>query len=316
LHTQENVEQPNGLKSFLKQVGFTISRKNYKEMLDKIRNDNRSLESLTTHSLRSKMARSPRFGRFPDFESIRACAKSVLSTLRSGSGCNCEASHKINLLLENRHCTKVSKRVADAQKLNVVFSYGNSNDLNPWDFRASEIEIVDRQPESPIKEVAGLHLRKKKTVAFLEPEPNEEFEKREIIDPLESEDSVTISSIDDLCGTLEAFWPPRCARPFRGYVCDMRTGSKHMLSSKPIDEQLLEVVSLREVLDNKFGDDATIPRFKKSERKLLAVILASSILQLCETSWTERPVEAGRHCLFAAERAAGLFGSIYLGSPF
>lgn len=283
------MNQPSVFRRFYHKFEFSLCRKSYEDLLNRIKDGNHALHRLTSQNLRLEPARSRRIERIPDFQSIRTCANGLLSAVQSGFGCNCKAAHRVNLLLEKRGDNDSRRAPWDPEPqgpmFSVIFAYsgpGSDGDAKPWSWRASEIQVIEPKKEAmallPMKPTS----KGKGPVRFAEPGGGRERSRTRTPKP------EAMSPILDLCGTLATCWPPQCSQPFQGYLTARNTSQKLLLRPKALEKQNLRAVSLRQVLAGPRVDGSS-PPLRGADAKRLAIIFASTLLQLYETPWIAQP---------------------------
>ncbi|KAF2109007.1 hypothetical protein BDV96DRAFT_247914 [Lophiotrema nucula] len=272
-------------KEIYKRLKFGLSRTDYEDLLNRIRDDNSYLRELTAQKLRLEIVRStPRRRRLPKFDDVRTAAKSLFLALQHSFTCACKPPHKVNLLLQ-KHSNSTSRERATFE---VLFEYGPvdpSQEEVPWSWKFAKIETIETDDDfSAVKEPqeSTVHVKTAKKVArFAVTSAVDNRPSAHEANP-QGDSFRQLRPIADLCITIMQFWPPKFTQPFRGYFGDKEMKRRHIITPNAPDIAVTQPISLSQLLiqASREGYSST---FRKSEKKQLAVILATSVLQLGET---------------------------------
>ena len=265
--------------------------------MNKIRQNNVTLSQLTKQSLALETTRATYRHSSPNFRAVQDCARSVYTILRSGWQCRCQAPHTVNLRLEPRDNEDVSEdedeKVLKQLRFRVVFSFGHgssSSKPSPWRWEEADIRLVEEKPKrvipasSPSADLAVCPLnppnkKNKKGVRFTTQAQNSENTLSAALEP-----EPNLTPIQDLCKAIAMLQQPQrdlCL----GFRVDEFSKRKHGIYPLPPSSMTQEswtVLSLSHVLSRKA--DLRRP-FTRYDKLRVAVILASSVLQLHKTPW-------------------------------
>jgi hypothetical protein len=268
---------------------FSLSKRDYQDLLDQIRQDNSTLIRLTKQSLALEPIRKSRSHPFPNFKVVRECAKSFYAILCCGWRCNCREAHTVSLRLEPR-INDTSVSIEDGEILlqknpfRVVFTYTHTTsslESAPWLQEEADVRLIDEQlrPSRPSDSVADLK-QSKREVRF------QDHAMEAVRTVLNAQTGVT--TIQDLCKAVAMLRQPQRDMCLKILVDDYSRRNHGILIyrleasvSKP---KPWTIVSLENILSQK--DQLNRP-FTRSDRLHLAVTLASSVLQLHQTPWLD-----------------------------
>lgn len=257
--------------------------------MDEIRQNNQTLSQLIGQSMRLENSRGRRHRHVPDFKNVRDCAKSVYATLRSSWQCACRNSHAARLGLESRiegvepNPEKGQQRM-EQLRFRIVFLYskgGTPTSISaPWSWKEADIQLIAEKPkQSTAAELGLVTVSKRKGVRF-----QDEFEARVLTVPNKQPDFEPINNLCEVVQKLQIVRHEECL----GVLIDEFTKQRHGIF--PPKELLIDKDSWSTVSpQNLINPQATFQRqLNRGQRLRLAVVLASSVLQLHETPWMER----------------------------
>lgn len=279
------LDKTSRFKDELQRIKFSINKANYEELIAKTTRNNVRLSKLTEQNRALETSRQSIDRKLPDFEIIQKTTIKVYNALSTHLQCDpatCAATHSINLRLECRERVTASEgclKSSESFMFRVILSYCSS--FNPPETAPWKLEALDIRPfvDSPCKSQGHPQstLRRKR-VAFVSPNANAASNSCSI-----PEDS-SLSRIHNLCKEIPSFCSTnenRCVR----FLEDKITRQKIVLTperpfvNEPEDPAML---SLRKLI----GDDRTSGAVLSWSTKLqVAVIMASSLLQLHGTPW-------------------------------
>ena len=299
-----------------KRFKFSLSRKDYEDLLQRIKEDNNCLKRLTSQNLRLEPVRNPQqLRKSPNFEVIRDCAKSLFSALRSGFDCNCPESHSANLLLERRNGehlkeNKNKDEILPTLNFRITFAYGYRNSISNsvmWLWKPADVKLIDHAEDSSaggnsnmtsgpaVTKTAKFAVSKESPkTAKVAPQKATRFAITTQADirtnsgpsNLNPRTAPGMIHIENFCNTMVHFWPQNCPPgytfPVLGYLLDKATKRKHCIY--PLPGASFRSIPLSQVIR---GSGQLTP-LKVSDKKYLAVTLASNLLQLCGTPWLAR----------------------------
>ena len=254
----------------------------------RIRQDNQTLSRLTKQSLRLEVSRVKKYRHVPDFKGVRYCAKSVFDTLSSGWKCSCQGPHTANLRLESRIEDVESDPEKDGlameqPRFRIVFSYSHASLVSastPWSWEEADIRLLkEKQNHDNSNGPNPVPAPNKKGIRFqdqAEAAVTKALDKQPNLEP-----------IKDLCRAIQTLQQTQ-REEYLGFLVDEITRQKHgiyPLKRPSVDKEKWSAVSLQNLIPQK----PTIQhRFTRGDKLRLAVILASSVLQLYETPWLEK----------------------------
>jgi hypothetical protein len=93
--------EQNAFKEHYKRLKFSLKKSDYKDLMDRLRRANGSLNRLTNQTAYLETHQQKRQS-VPNFRTIKERADSFYSALRSGWTCPCQAYHTVSLRLEPR----------------------------------------------------------------------------------------------------------------------------------------------------------------------------------------------------------------------
>ena len=98
-------EDPKAFKEHYKRLKFSLDKKDYSDLMNKLRQSNSSLHRMTTQTISIQNLQSstkPERKSIPNFNAINEKAQGFYSALCSGWKCPCHADHSVSLRLEPR----------------------------------------------------------------------------------------------------------------------------------------------------------------------------------------------------------------------
>ena len=215
----------------------------------------------------------------PNFNAIQAHAAAFYSALSAGWKCSCLVDHRVNLRLESRDHTIDDDREQDfkGDPFRVVFHNSGSNLAGkgvpspPWTWEEADIHVTRQSYDGP-----QLDLRSSvKGVRF-------EVKAKKVTKALPGPDH-SIPPIHDLCTAISNLRKPEhdhCLSLLTPEYATQKYGVYiYPLQGRPSDPLSYSTSPLRSVLDD--------PDFSWRDRSYLAIILASSVLQLHNTPWLD-----------------------------
>jgi hypothetical protein len=296
--------EKNAFKEHYKRLKFSLKKSDYKELMDRLRRANESLDRLTNQTTYLETHQREHES-VPNFCTIKERAESFYSALRSGWNCPCQAHHTVSLRLEARMDDASSDDDDDdddnenghkmRDPFHVLFHYNDhhpttvvpANAIRPWCWEEADVRVEYEQEhhaatvagsDQTSKSVRFAKQNMKKVVkAALEPRPN-------------------LQPIKDLCATICELQKPQrdvCFSLLASEIAKQRYGVHiYPTKQKPPDTDTWSISSLRTLLDDS--------GFARRDRLKLAVTLASSVLQLHETPWLDQ--SWGKDSIFFVKR--------------
>ncbi|TAQ87577.1 hypothetical protein B7494_g4086 [Chlorociboria aeruginascens] len=232
-------------------------------------------------------------------------AKSIYAILRWK--CRCEGAHSVNLRLEPRIDSEASKAIDEALirqqlRFRVVFCYGSSisSEAVPWTWEEAEVGVLEEKtlpavpPEKGLPQTASTpaHLPKSQSRKLFGKKQSSSksygsTQSQNQSRTVDTQPTVAIaepipSPIEDLCKAITKLQQSQrdiCL----GFLVDEFTNYKHGIYPlvPSVDPSSWSVLSLRSIL----SEEGISSRLTRLDKLRLAVILASSVLQLHETPW-------------------------------
>ena len=252
----------------------------YDELIARLNKANTALDRMTTQTISIENQKSrAKAGRqaIPNFNAIQAHATGFYSALSTGWKCPCLADHSVSLRLESRDYLSDDDDEQESVRdpFRVVFrnsgSHFGGKDVPslPWTWEEADVHITRQSQDSPQLDVRSntngvrFETKAKKAVkAALDPSPN-------------------MQPIEDLCAAISNLRKPQrdeCLSLLATEYAKQQYGIHiYPLRERPSNPASCSISSLRSVLDDS--------DFTWRERLHLAIILASSVLQLHNTPW-------------------------------
>lgn len=280
----------SSVETELKRLKVTLSKSIYDNLLNSIDKANKDLRDITHQNRYLEPIREKKRSRrhIEDLQLIRKHAASLYRVLVAGKAwkCPCRNSHMASLRLESRP-QRTDSRLPSTHTIytfRVVLSTNPS--LKPTDHnfpRWQEVELRSHIDPSEV-DIPTNDSRLVKGVRFA-PDPIDLAKVLPISQQL-SGAGLTAETIADICTTLHRV---QKTNEIVGYLADETNGNhhKHYLcraNTIPVDEPQSE--SLGEILARSQHVSASFSLLRR-ERLELAVILASSVLQLDGSCWIE-----------------------------
>lgn len=253
----------------------------YDDLIKRLKEANTALDRMTTQTIsienRKLLFKAERKA-VPNFKAIQAHAASCYSALSTGWKCSCLSDHTVSLRLECRDCSsdEDEEEEVTTSPFHVVFrnraghlsEKGSSSP--PWTWEEADVHVI-RQNEEPLQETSSncpgkgvrFEAKAKKVVkAALDPNPN-------------------LKPIKDLCAAISNLQKPE------------RDECLSLLATEYAKQKYgIRIYPLKEPLPNPATWSTTSLRSALADSELLwgkrlnlAVILASSVLQLHKTPW-------------------------------
>ncbi|KAL8944305.1 MAG: hypothetical protein Q9211_000645 [Gyalolechia sp. 1 TL-2023] len=286
-------DEYTSLEREMKRLKLTFSDRVYKELLDDIRRANHNLREFTHQNIALETVKQKRRSRRPiaDLRLVRKHAASLYQVLMTDQTwkCTCKMHHLASLRLEAR--PRMLEREADlAQKhafrilLSVAKEASDTTSAVQW----HDIEILPSvNSKQPVKESQrdAHEARPTKRVKFA-PEPH-----TRLTALLTSEGDLTkttphieMTYIESFCRTLCAPNTERCPKELGLLVDKTNDEIKHRIYRADTTTTLQSCsTSLENLLSSHTAsNDGGLSR---KDRLQVAVILASSVLQLDGTAW-------------------------------
>jgi len=283
-------------KSEFKRLKFSLSKSEYAEQLNELKNHNQALTRLTKQSLELEPARTATKTRAcPNFNALQSYARSLFNTLKSGLRCSCEG-HAVKLRLENRS-TKVEddEKLLESTPFRVIFTYNSTTPATVLTWKEADIRWIAE------KSAGCVSLPSCSQPVFVPTKLTRRvrFDQIQLQTSSSSSSTVTVTQqnttviakptpeeIHDLCKAITKLQQPQidmCA----GYLLDSLQ-RKHGIY--PLDtpachstqKQDWSAYTLRQVLTRQAGFSR---RLMQHDKFKVAVDLASSVLQLHKTPW-------------------------------
>jgi hypothetical protein len=221
----------------------------------------------------------------PSYKIVRDRAKRFHLALSKGWNCPCQAEHSISLRLESRTESISSDDEVDKEPLRhpfrFLFRYDQDHAptvsvMKPWTWGEADIRIKIESQTSPAALINPIYSKQ-----------GVRFAKQAIPTAVQAtlEPQRKLQPIQDLCLAIGAMQKPERDVCFSLLAKELREKQRGILLITPVkqlptDSSSRSVSSLRVVLED--------PNFVQQDRLKLAIILASSVLQLHETPWLEQ----------------------------
>ncbi|KAL9042554.1 MAG: hypothetical protein Q9214_003740 [Letrouitia sp. 1 TL-2023] len=313
-----------------KKFMLCLSRKEHESLLLKLDMDNRHLKSLTKSSRDLEPIRSGRRNRREPFKAFAEKAKSLHRLMKVGWSCDCQLTHRANLHLEHRKSDtnpvfRVSFPILHPSPQS---SYRwHETDIRPLTVDSLETKIADL---SEVHDVTATALACLDALSTTEKETKQQPSSREsgwkkgiiiprfksgqgrksvawapeVHVPQDRKSTGVNPKISDLCSALQqANGQPDCL----GCLVDDQESEEGFLVSQPSVKTLNRIASLGDILRQQRSVELIAigngmmtlsgiraeTRLTKKQRLQLAVILASTTLQLHATPWIDQ--DWGKH---------------------
>jgi uncharacterized protein YciU (UPF0263 family) len=270
------------IKEHYKRLKFSLQKDTYDDLIARLKEANTALDRMTTQTISIENRKSLRKAErkaVPNFKVIQAYAASCYSALSTGWKCPCLAGHTVSLRLECRDCSSDEDEDEESvtSPFHVVFRNrvsshlrGNGDSSPPWTWEEADVHVVRQIQDSDISTscaVKGVRFEakaKKVVKAALNPNPN-------------------LKPIQDLCAAISNLQKPErdeCLSLLATEYAKQKYGIHiYPVKERPPNPATWTITSLRSAL----GDTD----LSWSKRLNLAVILASSVLQLHKTPWLD-----------------------------
>ncbi|KAF9694900.1 hypothetical protein EKO04_006823 [Ascochyta lentis] len=273
-------------KDAYKRLKFSLKKSDYDDLMSTVRHANSSIRNLTGQALKieARQDRSPlNRPSTPDFNVIKQRAEGFYSALCTSWGCKCTAQHSVSLRLEQRlenHTTDEDHGNFADDHFHVLFQYDRSPppdpgvavSSRPWTWDEAEVHVV--LEKSKTGEAAA-------SVSSIPPRKSVRFSHR-AAEAVEAalKSTPDLRPISDLCSAIQSLQGPQrdvCFSLLKDEIIRQRYGFLvYPIENSPYDTDHWSVSSLRA---------AVAKGMTRRYRLQLAVTLASSVLQLHETSW-------------------------------
>ncbi|KAL1635637.1 hypothetical protein SLS56_001690 [Neofusicoccum ribis] len=256
-------------------IKLSLKKENCDTLVTRIVRNNRRLSKFTKQNLYLETSRSRST---PDYQTIQMYASHVFNLLRSGLQCGCQVSHSVNLRLERRDEWHSLNQASNLPPFRIIVSYSSAwplPDKTPWDLEALDVlPFADPAENKPAPIPSPLKVKKSVKWAT-----QAAMQTKTSIDP-----GPDLLHIKNLCQTMQQI-RSACMGVCVGFLEDEL--AKQKLSIFPTSELVKgtntpSLLSLRTILsENGVGNR----RFTRSDKLWVAVLLASSFLQLHQTPW-------------------------------
>ena len=306
-------------KRHFKRFATCLSLKEHEALLAQISSANSDLRDLTSDSLQLEPVRSHRKKHTKSFKEVRNHAARLYNALQDGLSCDCSARHYAHLRLEQRAWQDLpSFRLTFP-------TAGTVSEGSRWTFHETDIKVLtkrgatavtsdqrkpahslsDHQTASPSgvfrKILPSSSSARRKRISFaivpgiqlasMQFEESVSYTRTTTPSPGGSSDQVSVEEpkvIGNLCDTLRCRLPGECTAKY----CIGRFVDEHShydIIGLPNRQQNMEgAVNLHELLNRACStsdDSIGTRRLTRKARLKLAVILASTALQLHTTPW-------------------------------
>ncbi|EON62852.1 hypothetical protein W97_02077 [Coniosporium apollinis CBS 100218] len=281
-----NPQKADNKFEFSKRIKFSISKKRIKGLLEDLNECNKELERFTDKSERLEPYRSAwKASQVAPLQRVQRYAKRLHDVLSLAWTCSCNASHSTTLRLEPRAITarsknmKIKGRQGDVTCFKVCFSSSSS----PWTWQEAEIRVEDQPSDQGSLRTPGCSGKVQFTTLPPTPSPPAESRAGGPSDSLKTD----LQEIDDIC---HAICKANLTTPRAGFLLDPHGKLRGIY---PVDDDSHQAsaiwqgqtVTLKDLLGGKGAPLSKSDRLTRRERYMLAVTLASSILQLHTTPW-------------------------------
>lgn len=253
--------------------------------MTEIRYANTVLDRLTFQKQHNECQQSAGEVSIPNFKNINDRAQGVYSTLSSGWTCSCQSDHAVSLRLEPR-MEDVSSDSDDDEddsernRFHVLFRYEYSFAVtskltsSPWTWDEARVHLVsERRPSATLATMLGVHTRK-----------GVRFASHTKMKTKSPSSGINLQPTKDLCSAIRTLQKPLrdvCLTLLDNEMARLKYGLRiYPTRDLPQDMEHWSFPTLRNVLQRG-------RRFRRRDRVHLAVILASSVLQLHETAWLD-----------------------------
>lgn len=273
----------------MEKIKLTLRKRIYKELLDDIDRANKDLQDLTQQGISLEPMRRKRRSKRPiaELKLIRKHAASLYQVLMNDKAwkCSCKTHHMASLRLEARPQTSgdVIKNTPQDYAFRILMTLSDKADTSGVATRWEEIEVIPSlksQSLDLVLESSQRHTAKTGVRFVSDVNPSS------VAIPVNTAPSQTEwSCIEDMCSALCA--PTLDRRVIGLLVDDVFDKHQHKLfrANTAVKSQTLSR-SLEDLLEaSRQPGDGSLSR---KERLQIAVVLASSVLQLDGTSWLKR----------------------------
>jgi hypothetical protein len=290
---QPQFADPNLFKQEYKRLKFSLSRSEYTEQLNELKNCNKALGRLTTQSRDLERSRLGAKGRTcPNFNALQSYARALFSTLRSGLTCNCE-DHAVKLRLESRDRNAQNEdELLESTQSRVIFMQSSSTSASDIAWKETKIQWIAEKPQSvpvPLPRTGtSKTMRAARQVRFDQPQAPANINGRTVTCTAPRTMLATTSTtlqIQNLCQTMAKFHQSQ-ADDCAGYLVDNLQRKYGIYPCRlpvcPDNQTKWSAYTLRQVITQQAGFGR--PLTQRDTYKV-AVELALSVLQFYQTPW-------------------------------
>lgn len=292
----------------LERIKITLKKRVYKELLDEIDQANKNLQEFTQQGISLELMKRERRSKRPiaELKLIRKHAASLYRVLMNDKAwkCSCKTHHRVSLCLEAR--PKISEVKPSTPKdlmFRVMITVSNEADTSGTTTRYEEVEVIpsfgDQKLGAVLEKTDHHPARKEVRFASLIDETSTKVALDQASIP------TAWTCIEDICSALCT--PVLDRRPIGLLVDDAFDKHQHQLyrADSRVKSQSMSK-SLHDLLEasRRPGDD---DRLSRKQRLEIAVVLASSILQLDGTSWLRSDWSSGD--IYFHHEASQAFGA-------
>ncbi|KAH7073645.1 hypothetical protein BKA63DRAFT_37766 [Paraphoma chrysanthemicola] len=277
----------NKFKEHYKRLKFSLSKADYKDLMDRLRQANQSLYRMTvqtSHLAKHQASANTWHQDLPKYQIIKDRAESFHAAISKGWKCTCRADHSISLRLEPRTDDVASDDEDEEDSMrdpfHIILQYDHCHTpgaslAKPWTWEEADVRV--RYDPQAKDQTSGLATQPSKGVKFAKAAIPKAV--KAALDP-----QANLKPIQDLCSAIQSLRKPQrdvCFSLLANEIAKQKYGVLLITPTKelPVDTDRWSISSLRTVLQD--------PQFAQRDRLQLAVTLASSVLQLHETPWLE-----------------------------
>ncbi|KAH6625409.1 hypothetical protein C7974DRAFT_200955 [Boeremia exigua] len=282
---------PSLFKKEYKRLKFSISKSEYTEQINDLRNFNQALIRLTKQSLELEPTRAVKNRTCPNFKGLRSYAKELYEALRSGFNCTsgCLEEHAVKLRLEKRsQLFKSDEDIPEKTQFRVVFTHTSPTQWKEADIRC----ILDKTLSLPLSPNVSISRMTQKQVRFgqidtaAQSYSNQSITMTTVHRPVTLVQDTRPEHIQNLCVAFRKLQQPQkdiCM----GYMLDTmqrKHGIYPLSGLYNCGQQQWVAFSLHQILTDQAN---THKRLTQHDKLRIALDLSSSILQLYKTPWLD-----------------------------
>ncbi|KAL7929601.1 hypothetical protein V8C35DRAFT_315252 [Trichoderma chlorosporum] len=327
------------LRELKKGASFTLNKKDYIDIVSRIKRGNLALSELAGKSRGLEPSRQKR-SQTRLIRLIRGLSNGIFNAIRNATTCACVSSHRVCLELAPRDAvlipSDVDEVVAQTFRFHVAFdSDGNmrkdntheSHDLidrylvNRWNnvyFRQGSFGCDGASAISPSLSTITMPLTPPKSPRFVSWHRSNKSSEEASVQTVISPADLSFQRVKNLCQMLTEKDKQPAMNCF-GYITEINKalgmpGVDRNFGIYPPSLQLdgCAMLTLRELLD---GEQSKVARFDYPEKLKVAHAIALNTLHLHNTQWVEERLTLDNVIFFLPNRDDGL-DTVFLDRPF